>query len=124
MSGENSINDADKSAQQLSFELAGHRLFAHCSGALYLPDFDTLVVSDLHFEKGSAYARSGQMLPPYDTRETLARMATVIARFDPACVVALGDSFHDAGGPERMPPETMSSKVCCAGGLNGAFWVE
>lgn len=102
MSGGNSINDTDKSAQQLSFELAGHRLFAHCSGGLYLPDFDTLVVSDLHFEKGSAYARSGQMLPPYDTRETLARLATAIARFDPACVIALGDSFHDLDAAGRM----------------------
>lgn len=102
MSGENSIQDVDKSAQKLSFELAGHRLFAHCSGALYLPDFDTLVVSDLHFEKGSAYARSGQMLPPYDTRETLRRLTTVIAHFDPSCVIALGDSFHDLDAAGRM----------------------
>ena len=32
-----------------------------------------LVVADLHLEKGSSFARRGQMLPPYDTRETLAR---------------------------------------------------
>ena len=30
-----------------------------------------LIVADLHLEKGSAFAARGQMLPPYDTRETL-----------------------------------------------------
>ena len=35
----------------------------------------TLVFADLHFEKGSSYARGGQFLPPYDTRATLLRMA-------------------------------------------------
>ena len=37
----------------------------------------------------------GTLLPPYDTRETLARLAAVIDRYEPARVIALGDSFHD-----------------------------
>ena len=46
------------------------------SGALYLsPSDDALVVADLHLEKGSSFARRGQLLPPYDTRETLAPLA-------------------------------------------------
>ena len=32
-----------------------------------------LVVSDLHLEKGSSFARRGVYLPPYDTAATLAR---------------------------------------------------
>lgn len=36
------------------------------SGALWLPDEGTLVVADLHLEKGSAYASRGVFLPPYD----------------------------------------------------------
>jgi uncharacterized protein len=75
------------------------------SGALYLPDEDTLLVADLHFEKGSSFARRGMLLPPYDTRETLSALSDVIARLDPRRVVALGDSFHDIGGPDRLGDE-------------------
>ena len=41
-------------------------------GALWWADRRMLVVADLHLEKGSSYARRGQLLPPYDTTETLA----------------------------------------------------
>lgn len=72
------------------------------SGAMYLPDHDALVVADLHFEKGSSFARRGQLLPPYDTRETMAALALAIERYRPATVIALGDSFHDLDGPDRL----------------------
>ena len=39
------------------------------------------------------------MLPPYDTRETIAALCEAVARFEPRTVIALGDSFHDVGGP-------------------------
>ena len=53
------------------------------SGAMYLAAEDALLVADLHLEKGSAFAKRGQFLPPYDTRETLAALVDVVARFDP-----------------------------------------
>lgn len=71
-------------------------------GALWLAEAKTLIVSDLHLEKGSSFARSGQMLPPYDTHATLARLAALIDELQPDIVVSLGDSFHDGGGPARM----------------------
>ncbi|MBB4063919.1 hypothetical protein GGR23_001096 [Gellertiella hungarica] len=71
-------------------------------GALYLPGPRVLVVSDLHLEKGAAYARRGQMLPPYDTLATLKLLELVIARHDPRLVVSLGDSFHDRRGSAEM----------------------
>ncbi|MFN3869500.1 MAG: ligase-associated DNA damage response endonuclease PdeM [Hyphomicrobiaceae bacterium] len=82
--------------------LCGKSLRADMSGALYWPGERALIVADLHFEKGSAFATRGQMLPPYDTRETLQRLARVIDRFEAETVIALGDSFHDIGGPARM----------------------
>ncbi len=72
------------------------------SGALYWPGQKTLVVSDLHLEKGSAAAEKGQLLPPYDTRSTLRRLAALIDRFDPDRVIALGNSFHDARAAKRL----------------------
>ena len=54
----------------------------------------TLIVADLHFEKGAAFAARGMLLPPYDTRTTLRRLGALIANCAPRRVVALGDSFH------------------------------
>ena len=93
----------ERSAKTAEIAVHGEPCTLDLSGALWLPATRTLVVSDLHLEKGSAYAaRSGQFLPPYDTRETLAGLHEAVVRYDPAQVVALGDSFHDAGGPARM----------------------
>lgn len=82
--------------------LAGESVVLDPSGALYLASADTLVVADLHLEKGSSLARRGSMLPPYDTGATLASLAEVIGHYRPARVIALGDSFHDPRGPERL----------------------
>ena len=54
------------------------------SGALWLAAERTLIVADLHLEKGSAYAARGQLLPPYDTGDTLGRLAAEVARPDAA----------------------------------------
>jgi uncharacterized protein len=90
------------------------------SGALHLPDHDTLVVADLHFEKGSSRARRGFMLPPYDTRETIARLARVLAAYAPRRVIALGDSFHDTGGPGRLVEE---DRAALAALQRGREWI-
>jgi len=82
--------------------VAGATLVADCAGALFWPDEGLLVVADLHLEKGSAFAARGVLLPPYDTATTLSRLARLIERYAPRLVVALGDSFHDGGGPARM----------------------
>lgn len=76
-------------------DVNGEELLLDAAGALWWPGTGTLVFADLHFEKGSSYASSGQMLPPYDTRATLARIESVVARRAPRRVIALGDSFHD-----------------------------
>lgn len=49
--------------------LRGAALAPDASGALVWPAERTLVVADLHLEKGSAFAARGRMLPPYDTRD-------------------------------------------------------
>jgi DNA ligase-associated metallophosphoesterase len=72
------------------------------SGALWLEAERTLVCADLHLEKGSSYAARGQMLPPYDTRETLKRLCAEVEALAPATVVLLGDTFHDRKSEERL----------------------
>lgn len=79
------------------------------SGALFLPEERTLIVADLHLEKGSSFAMRGVMLPPYDTSATLAALAAAILRLQPARVIALGDSFHDRQAEARLAPQTLAA---------------
>src|SRR5882757_396781 len=88
--------------------VAGVTLVADLAGALYWPEEQLLVVSDLHLEKGSSFAARGVLLPPYDTAATLERLARVIGRYVPKTVMALGDSFHDDGGPARLMDQDRS----------------
>jgi len=83
----------------------GETLELDVSGALWWPAEKTLVLADIHFEKGSAYARTGQFLPPYDTRVTLARLEKLVSQYMPARLIALGDSFHDDEAGDRLDAE-------------------
>ena len=83
--------------------IAGERLMLDPAGALLWPAHGLMAVSDLHLEKGTAFARQGMLLPPWDTRATLDRLTLLVRRHRPRIVVALGDSFHDRGGAGRLP---------------------
>jgi DNA ligase-associated metallophosphoesterase len=82
--------------------IEGEPCVLRCSGALWVLNHRTLIAADLHLEKGSAFAARGQMLPPYDSRATLDRLEAEIDALQPAAVVLLGDSFHDAKSIGRM----------------------
>ena len=71
---------------------------------LYWPRERALLVADLHLEKASFFARTGQMLPPYDSRETLERVALALRETGARRVFCLGDNFHDSAGPARLEP--------------------
>lgn len=83
--------------------LAGERFMLDPAGGLFWPETGLLAVSDLHLEKGSSHARKGSLLPPWDTHATLERLALLLRRWKPRIVVALGDSFHDPDGADRLP---------------------
>jgi uncharacterized protein len=82
--------------------IGGETFVGDSSGCLYWPAENCLVVADMHLEKASAFAVRGQMLPPYETGATLRLLAERIAYWNPHKVVALGDSFHDRRGFERL----------------------
>jgi DNA ligase-associated metallophosphoesterase len=115
---------AGERAPQDSAEIyiAGVGLIADCAGALYWPEEGALVVADLHLEKGSSYAARGVLLPPYDTAATLARLAQLVARYDPRAVIALGDSFHDGEGPLRLADQDYAALVALQRGRDW-LWI-
>lgn len=104
-----------------SFTFCGIHALALPSGALFLPDHALLCVSDLHLGKSERHARrGGPLLPPYETRATLERLARDIETAQPGMVVALGDSFDDGAAAEAMEPE---DAALLAGLMEGRAWV-
>lgn len=107
------------SAQPITF--AGQALSARATGALWWASERLLCVADLHFGKAARLARrGGVLLPPYETAETLDRLAAEVAALDPAAVVCLGDSFDDPGAPEAMP-EADAARLAAL--IAGRDWV-
>jgi DNA ligase-associated metallophosphoesterase len=105
---------------ECALDICGAGLALDLAGIACWPDEGALVVADLHLEKGSSFAARGMLLPPYDTAATLARLGRVIARHAPRLVIALGDSFHDGGGPARLMPD---DRGALAGLQRGRDWV-
>jgi len=88
------------------FAFCGASLIALPSGALFWPAKEVLCVSDLHLGKSERIARrDGRMLPPYDARATLERLAEDVAATAPARVICLGDSFDDPTAAREMPAD-------------------
>jgi DNA ligase-associated metallophosphoesterase len=86
------------------FSFAGEEMRLVQGRALYWPREAALLVADLHLEKASFFASHGQMLPPYDSRETLERLALAVRETGARRVFCLGDNFHDARGMARLEP--------------------
>jgi uncharacterized protein len=98
---------------------AGNNFEPLPSGGLYWHSQQTLLVADLHFEKMASFARRGQMLPPYDTGMTLARLEADLRRTGARQLVSLGDSFHRAdasnllSNADRVRLDTLTDMVEC-----------
>ncbi len=89
--------------QSVPFTLAGTRLEALGSGALWWQDRRLLCVSDLHLGKSDRLARrGGAPLPPYETRDTLLRLEADLTHTGAGTVICLGDSFDDLAALESL----------------------
>jgi DNA ligase-associated metallophosphoesterase len=103
------------------FSFGGARLCALGSGALWWPEHATLCVSDLHLGKSERIARrSGQLVPPYETRDTLARLAADIEATGARQVICLGDSFDDLDAALSL---SEAERLEIAGLQAGRTWV-
>lgn len=92
------------------------------SGALYLPQQQALIVSDMHLEKGTSWARRGFLLPPYDSRKTVTALEVTVRAYRPQNLIFLGDSFHDLGGHERLDKET-AERLFLISRQQETFWI-
>lgn len=86
-----------------AFHFCGCKMHALASGALFWPAQGTLCVADLHLGKAQRPALAGgAALPPYDVRDTLARLQSDLHLTGACRVAALGDSFDDARALDRL----------------------
>jgi DNA ligase-associated metallophosphoesterase len=106
----------------VAFSFAGDSFVPLPCGALHWPAEATLLVADLHFEKASSYAARGRLLPPYDSADTLGWLIAAIEATGARRIVCLGDSFHDAGGPARLPPGPRAALRALVTGLDW-LWI-
>ncbi len=105
----------------LPFPFRGETLHALPSGALFWPARALLCVSDLHLGKSDRMARrSGALLPPYESIETLDRLDADIDALRPGTVICLGDSFDDLTAAETMPDPLAARLVSL---MAGRHWV-
>jgi DNA ligase-associated metallophosphoesterase len=78
--------------------VAGHSVLLHASGAMYLPDAQTLLVADLHVGKAQAFRRLGVPVPHGTTAASLARLSGALRDTGAQRLVFLGDFLHAATG--------------------------
>ena len=88
------------------FSLAGTALTLLPSGALWWAQERLLCVSDLHLGRSERYARNaGALLPPYEVRDTLARLEADIETTGATEIVCLGDTFDDTAAARGLAGE-------------------
>ncbi|WP_071672594.1 ligase-associated DNA damage response endonuclease PdeM [Nioella nitratireducens] len=108
----------------LPFPFAGETLAALPSGALHWPARRLLCVSDLHLGKSERMARrGGPMLPPYEARETLARLDADIRATAPDTVICLGDSFDDLAAMRALEDAAREMLTTLMAGRRW-IWIE
>ena len=94
--------DLQAGARSIRIRFADRSLILDASGVAYDEASASLIVSDLHLEKGSRAAARGRLVPALDSLDTLRRLRVAIEDFAPRRVICLGDSFDDVKAGERM----------------------
>ncbi|MDK2761111.1 MAG: ligase-associated DNA damage response endonuclease PdeM [Sphingopyxis sp.] len=105
-----------------SFVFADQQFHMLADRALFWPRHGALIVADLHLEKASWFAAHGQPLPPYDSHDTLDRLAALVAETGARAIWCLGDSFHDRNAADRIAP-TIKARLFGQAASTKLLWI-
>ena len=108
----------------IHMRFAGLTVTLDQSGAAWLSTRSTLIVSDLHLEKGSNAAARGRLIPAFDSHDTLTRLRCVIEAYRPTRVICLGDSFHDGRAGERMAEADRQGLASLCAAVEEWVWIS
>ena len=78
----------------LPVDIAGHALVLSTLRAAFDPALRGLLVADAHFGKDAVFRARGVPVPVGSTADNLMRLDILIAEFEPAMLVFLGDLLH------------------------------
>ena len=78
----------------LPISFASHTVWLLPEHALWWPEGRVLFIADLHLGKAATYRALGQPVPSGTTLENLRRLSELIACYQPAELVFLGDFLH------------------------------
>lgn len=78
----------------LAVTYAGQTIWLLPEHALWWPKGRVMFVADLHLGKAATYRALGQPVPSGTTAENLRRLSQLIAHYQPAQLVFLGDFLH------------------------------
>ncbi|MEB3360389.1 MAG: ligase-associated DNA damage response endonuclease PdeM [Synechococcales bacterium] len=84
----------EKDALMIDLTLAHTTLTLLPEKAIYLPDWQTLLVADLHLGKSETFQHYGIPIANRVNQDTLDRLSQLCQRFRPQRLVILGDLFH------------------------------
>ena len=103
------------------FSFFGVQLIARPSGVLWWPEERVLCVSDLHLGKSDRLARrSGVLVPPYETIDTLQRLRKEIELLEPDIVICLGDNFDDLEAADSL---SLADRLCLSQLQTDRMWI-
>lgn len=110
--------------QRLVFSIRAGDIVLDYRKAAFLPETETLLVADLHFEKASyLQARGHAPVPAYDTPDALERLKQLIALYHPRRIAALGDSFHDVAAGDRLSPQSFNAMNDIVDSVESFIWI-
>jgi DNA ligase-associated metallophosphoesterase len=110
--------------QRLVFSTHAGDIVLDYRKAAFLPETETLLVADLHFEKASYLQVKGHApVPAYDTPDTVERLKSLIALYRPKRIAALGDSFHDIAAGERLSPQSYEAINAIIDSVESFIWI-
>ena len=61
---------------------ANQELILLKDGAIFWPKTESIILGDLHLEKGSFFAMKGNFLPPYDSIDTLRKLSDIAKKIE------------------------------------------
>ena len=101
----------------------GNPLYLDGRGCIYWPQKKSLIISDLHLGKARAFDQHGFNLPDYEADETLAKLQTLLAEYQPTRLILLGDSFHTTSSWDELSIKQKNKLSSITQAIPECIWI-
>ena len=109
--------------QQIKVTLLNEQWILDARKCCYWPKHECLIIADLHLEKARALSPEN-LLPQYDSIDTLKKLAALLTFYRPKQVVCLGDSFHTVAVAKNLPKDILKKINNLIKQVNQWIWIS